>query len=111
MMEALLDKYVDILGLSNWKIEIKEIPELEELGSNFIIFNEYSCTIRIRAELSTEEKENTIIHELCHLITRDECDIATENLSDGLGKYYLRHHERATQQFADIIYRLVTCNG
>lgn len=109
-MGELLKKYVKILNLSHWKIELKEIPELEECGTNYRIYNEYSCTIRIRAELSQQEKEITLIHELCHLITRDESDIASENISKELEVYYIRHHERSTDEFAHIIYSLVHDN-
>ncbi|CUU45550.1 ImmA/IrrE family metallo-endopeptidase [Clostridium beijerinckii] len=103
-MNELLKKWIEILRLKDWDIQLSEVEVLDNNGDSYIIYNMYKARIRIKAELSQEEKEKTLIHELLHLIHRDECDLVQDNLKDYNYTLYTRFHERNIEKVAQILY-------
>lgn len=109
-MEEKLKKYKEILNLQNWDIQVIEEDSLEIEGMSKILFNDYKAIIKIKRESSDVEKDKTLIHELLHLIHRDESDLISDNLRDeAIASMYGRFHERSIEQMAKIIYKL--CNS
>ncbi|MDV3426654.1 MAG: ImmA/IrrE family metallo-endopeptidase [Bacillota bacterium] len=105
-MNELLNKWVEILRLKDWDIQVIEADVLDTDGLSYLIYNMYKVRISIKAELSQEEKEKTLIHELLHLIHRDECDLVTDNLEEYNRTLYTRFHERNIEKVAQILYSL-----
>lgn len=104
-----LEKYKETLNLQNWEIQLIEESQLEVEGATKAFFNDYKAIIKIKKELNNIEKEKTLIHELLHLIHRDESDIISDNLEDkAMVAMYERFHERSIEQMSKIIYKL--CN-
>lgn len=56
-MNELLKKWIEILRLKDWDIQLSEVEVLDNNGDSYIIYNMYKARIRIKAELSQEEKE------------------------------------------------------
>ena len=107
-MIELFKKYQKLFKLQDWEIELIEEPTMDEIAHNFILYNDYKCVIRIRADLAPEEKEKALIHELLHMIFRDAHDLFTENCDNEAIKLYCqRQHERTIEKTAKIIYSLV----
>jgi hypothetical protein len=107
-MEELLRKYQRLLQLQDWDIDICQTSVTSSEAMTKIIFNDYKASILIRENLSDEEKEKCIIHELIHLIFRDAYDIFTETVKDEFAKEYCeRQHERAIEKTSKIIYSLL----
>ncbi|MFT9498255.1 ImmA/IrrE family metallo-endopeptidase [Anaerosolibacter sp.] len=101
------DEYIHLMNLSNWEIDIIEEPTLEVNGQVKMIYNDYKAIIKIKKDLSVEEKEKAVVHELVHLIHRDELDMACENIENKtMADLYQRFHERSIEQMAKIIYKL-----
>ncbi|OOM82318.1 hypothetical protein CLPUN_03190 [Clostridium puniceum] len=105
-MDKLLKKWVKILKLKDWNIQLIEAEALDNSGNSYILFNDYKARITIKAELSQEEKEKTLIHELLHLVHRDEADLASDNLKDYNQTLYTRFHERNIEKVAQILYSI-----
>lgn len=103
-MDELLEKWVGILRLKDWDIQLLEVDVLDTDGSSYIIYNFNKAVIRIKSELSKEEKEKTLIHELLHLVHRDECDLVQDNIKDYNYTLYTRFHERNIEKIAQILY-------
>lgn len=102
-----LDKLKRMFRIENWDIQIIEEKTLDVCANTKLIYNDYLAVIRIKEEMSDAEKERSIIHELLHLIHRDEMDIVTENLDEKTEKFYMRFHEQSIEQMAKIIYSLI----
>lgn len=108
-IEQKLERYKQILSLQNWDIQVIEEDAFETEGATKVLFNDYKAIIKIKRELSDVEKDKTLIHELLHLIHRDESDLISDNLRDeAIASMYDRFHERSIEQMAKIIYKL--CN-
>ena len=105
-LEKHLKKLQKLLRLRDWKIEVTECIGIESEGRNYIIYNDNSCEIMIKSNLSNEEKLKTLIHEMLHLVNRDANDMASENISEELREYYMRFNERAIEQLATSIYSM-----
>lgn len=102
-----LEQYKDILKLQEWDIQLVEEERLNSDGSSYAVYNDFGATIKINSRLKDEEKEKTVIHELLHLVHRDESDIASENIeNDVANKMYIRFHERNIERIAQVIYKL-----
>ena len=100
-----LKRYQKILRLEDWDIELHEISTIDNHGSIKMVFNEYTAIIEIKKELDEKNKELSLIHELLHLIFRDEIDIITQDMEDETVKTFcLRYHERSIDRLAHIIY-------
>lgn len=110
-MNEVLNKWIEILRLKDWDIQLLEASGLNADGNSYIIYNMYKVRISINAELSQEEKEKTLIHELLHLVHRDECDLVTDNLEDYNKTLYTRFHERNIEKVAQILYSLYHSEG
>lgn len=105
-MNELLKKWQKILRLEDWDIQVIEAQDFDDDGQSYIIYNFNRARITIKAELSKEEKEKTLIHELLHVMHRDECDIAQDNLEGYTETTYSRFHERNIEKVAQILYIL-----
>lgn len=106
-MKELLQKYQGIFKLNDWDIQIIDEMALETEGGAKIVYNDYKAIIYIKKELSQEEKERSLLHELLHVIHRDEMDIVKDNIeNDQIRKMYERFHERSIEKMAKIIYEL-----
>ena len=105
-MEELLKQYQKILNLTNWTLEVSEESTLASDGEAKMVFNDYFAQIRILKTLSDKNKELTLIHELIHLVHRNELDIVQENIPDSAFTIYSRFHERSIEQMAKSIYAL-----
>jgi len=105
-LDELLKKWIDILRLKDWDIQLIEASELDNSGNSYLLYNMYKVRITIKAELSEEEKEKTLIHELLHLVHRDECDLVQDNLKDYNYTLYTRLHERNIEKVAQILYSM-----
>lgn len=106
-LDELLKKYVKILNVQNWDIQLLEDESLEVSANCYMIFNDYKAVIKLKKQHSLEEKEKSLIHELIHLVRRDEYDLCTEIIQDEyLNKLYARFHERSVEQLANVIYNL-----
>lgn len=103
-MNNILKKWVEILKLKDWDIQVIEAEQLDNDGDSYIIYNMYKARIRVKAELSQEEKEKTLIHELLHLVHRDEYDLVRDNLEGYNEILYTRFHERNIEKVAQILY-------
>ena len=100
-----LKRYQKILRLEDWDIELHEISTIDNHGSIKMVFNEYTAIIEIKKELDEKNKELSLIHELLHIIFRDEIDIITQDMEDETVKtFLLRYHERSIDRLAHIIY-------
>jgi len=105
-LNELLKKWIEILRLKDWDIQVVEEDTLENDGETKVLFNMYKAIIRIKGELSNEEKEKTLIHELLHLLHRDEADLVSDNLEDYNQTLYIRFHERNIEKVAQILYSI-----
>lgn len=105
-LNDLLKKWIEILKLKDWNIQLIEEATLDNSGEAKMIYNDYQAIIRIKSELSQEEKEKTLIHELLHLLHRDELDIVQDNLEDYNHTLYTRFHERNIEKVAQILYSI-----
>jgi Zn-dependent peptidase ImmA (M78 family) len=93
-MKEKLKRYQKILRLEDWDIELHEVSALDSVASTKMIFNEYTAIIEIKKELDEKNKELSLIHELLHIIFRDEIDIITQDIEDETVKtFLLRYHE------------------
>lgn len=110
-----ITKYINILKLNDWDIDVIEEPTLESEAMTKTIYNDYKAIIKIKKELSEVEKEKALIHELLHLVFRDAYDIFAEQCeNEEIKTYCCRQHERAIEKTAKIIYKLANgtnCNG
>ncbi len=111
MMIGKLNKWVKILRLENWDIDVIDYPTLEVMGRCKMLYNDFKAVIQIKSELSEEEKEKALVHELLHLLHRDSFDIASDNLTDEITTLYERCHERAIERMAQILYNNIQTNG
>lgn len=105
-MDKLLKKWTEILRLKDWDIQVCEEDTLESDGETKTLYNINKAIIRIKNELSNEEKEKTLIHELLHLIHRDELDLVSDNLEGYTETIYTRFHERNIEKIAQILYSM-----
>ncbi|MCQ2017279.1 ImmA/IrrE family metallo-endopeptidase [Clostridium butyricum] len=105
-MKELVEKWQKILRIEDWDIQVIEARDFENDGESYIIYNFNRARITVKKELSKEEKEKTIVHELLHIIHRDECDIAQDNLEGYTETTYTRFHERNIEKIAQILYAL-----
>lgn len=110
-MEKLLNKYIKLFKLKDWDITVLEVPTLEVEGSCKMVYNDYKAIINIKSELSNFEKEKSLIHELLHIVHRDELDLAAEHIDENFESLYLRFHERNIEKMANIIINLVGGNN
>lgn len=96
-----------MFNIGNWKIQIIEENCLDTNGRCYTLYNEYQAVIKIRADLNEVEKEKTLIHELIHIVRRDEYDLCSDVIKDDqMNKLYTRFHERSVEQLANVIYDL-----
>lgn len=103
-----LQKLKNILHLNDWVVEIIESEACETDARNYMVYNDWKCTITINKNLDIEYKKQSLVHELLHLINRDSYDIATDNIDGEFAKkMYTRYHERAIERQAIIIYALI----
>jgi Zn-dependent peptidase ImmA (M78 family) len=103
-MKEKLKRYQKILRLEDWDIELHEVSALDSVASTKMIFNEYTAIIEIKKELDEKNKELSLIHELLHIIFRDEIDIITQDIEDETVKtFLLRYHERSIDRLAHIM--------
>ncbi len=100
------DMLRDQLNLGNWDITLILEPAFESDGGVKTVFNDYKAIIKIKAELSYDEKLVTLTHEMLHIVFRDSYDIARENLDDTALLLFNRFNERAIEQLAQSIYRI-----
>lgn len=105
-MEELLKEWKNKLKLNDWTIELLEKSTLDCCGTTYALYNDYTCTIEIDSKMSDEEKEKALIHELLHLIHRDEYDTAVLELSETVSKLYTRFHERSIEKMAQTLYNI-----
>lgn len=106
-MKELLEKYIRILKLNDWEINCIEEPSLDSSAATLLVWNDYKAVVKIKAELSLEEKEKSLIHELVHLIYRDAMDIGCDSIEhEYTNKYFVRQIERAIEKTAKIVYEL-----
>lgn len=105
-MNEQLKKWQKILRLEDWDIQVIEAQDFDSDGQSYIIYNFNRARVTIKKELSQEEKEKTLIHELLHIMHRDECDIAQDNLEGYTETTYTRFHERNIEKIAQILYSL-----
>ena len=101
-----LTEYKNILKLNDWEIQVNEEESLGDNAEAKMLFNYYKAIIKINNNLNDEEKEKSLIHELLHVIHRDEMDIMFQFLNDEQRIFYERFHERAIEKMAQIIYKL-----
>lgn len=103
-----INRLQKILRLQDWDIDYIEVPTMQNSAGTKTLYNEYRAVIEMKAELSEEEKEVTLIHEMLHLVYRDAYDIFTEQCQDEFAKdYCTKQHERAIEKTAKIIYSLM----
>lgn len=95
------------MRIGNWDIDIIEESGLDTDANCKMIYNDYKAVIKLKKELSDSEKLKGLIHEMIHIIHRDELDIACDNLSEKAKNLYLRFHERSIEQMAKIIYETI----
>lgn len=105
-MNKMLNIWIDILKLKDWNIQIIEEKALDYDGCSKIIYNDYKAIIKIKDELSFKEKEKTLIHELLHLVHRDEYNLVSDNLDGYVETLYNQFHERNIEKMAQILYRI-----
>jgi hypothetical protein len=106
-MQELLKKYQAQLRLSDWDIELIEDESISNDAETLLIFNDYKAVVKINKKHAEKVKEESLIHELLHLIFRDAYDLFEANVSDEAIKTYTqRQHERAIEKTAKIIYKL-----
>lgn len=105
-MENLLNKYTELFKLKDWDITVLEVPALETEGSCKIIYNDYKAIVNIKAELSSLEKEKSLIHELLHIVHRDELDLVLDHIDENFENLYSRFHERNIEKMSRIIFDL-----
>ena len=104
-MKEKLKKYQKILRLEDWDIELHEISALDSVAHTKMVFNEYTAIITISKELDEKNKEISLLHELLHMIFRDEIDIITQYIKKEIvSDFCLRYHERSIDRLAHIIY-------
>lgn len=112
MLQNKLEKYKKLLNVQNWQIQLIEEDCLDSQALNNMIYNDYRCVIKINNQLSDTDKELALIHELIHIIHRDELDVMYDNLQDEVAKkMYVRFHERSIEQMAKTIYKLIIVGG
>lgn len=112
---AFINKVIKVLNLENFDIEViqEEVIEVDGFengacaGYNQINSNSYKCIVVIGGFLSQEEKEITLIHELCHLVNRDFRDMALEFTNEKIAEFMISFDERAIETFAQAIYKLI----
>jgi Zn-dependent peptidase ImmA (M78 family) len=99
--------YQSLLRLEDWDICVVEEPNLVNNAEAKMIYNDCKAIIRINADLSQEEKEKALVHEMLHLIFRDAYDIFVEQCRNEFAKEYCtRQHERAIEKTAKVIHSL-----
>jgi len=115
MLSSKLEKYKKLLNVQNWQIQLIEEECLDCDGHTKMLYNDYRAVIKISKSLSDTEKELSLIHELLHLVHRDEYFTASEVLDTAENKFvntmYVRFHERSIEQMAKIIYKLSIIGG
>jgi Zn-dependent peptidase ImmA (M78 family) len=99
-----LKRYQKILRLEDWDIELHEVSALDSVASTKMVFNEYTAIIAISKELDEKNKELSLMHELLHLIFRDEVNIIQEYIeNEQLKELCLRMHGRSIDRLAHIM--------
>jgi len=115
MLQNKLEKYKKILNVQNWQIQLIEEECLDCDGHARMLYNDNRAVIKISRSLSDVEKELALIHEMLHLVHRDEYFTASEVLDTPENKFantmYIRFHERSIEQIAKIIYKLIVVGG
>jgi len=101
------NNYIKLFNLCNWDIQLIFEDLLETNGTSRCVYNDYKAVIKIKANMNEEEIERTVIHELLHIVHRDEMDIIHQCIEDeNINTLYTRFHERAIEQMTQIIYKL-----
>lgn len=102
-------RLVTLMNLTHIDIEVNhnEIDNSKAYGQNNIDYHFLSSIISLKEDLDQEDMLLTLIHELCHLVTMDVVCIADKNLDDIMFDIYITFDERANEQYAKIIFKLV----
>ena len=104
--EKIIKFYKDLLRVNDWDIHIYEEKTLDSDGACKALYSQNVAIIKIRDELSFEEKIKALIHELLHIKDRDERGLVELEIEGNLHAIYIRHHERFVESQAQVIYAL-----
>lgn len=104
-MDKMLKKYTEILNLSNWEIQLIEEKALEVPAHTKIVYNDYLAVIKVKDEMTSSEKELSLIHELLHIVFRDDENMVDEIIPEHYQRTYRMFHERAIEQTARSLYK------
>lgn len=113
-IQTIIDRYVPLLGLTNYIIEVKPGCKNKysyfECQFNYPYLNNYISfsKLALKEWMGGKDFEAHILHELCHIIT--DPFYSKANARHVTHEEILDERERLTDQIAHIVYKLCKIN-